>query len=183
MAFPWEANLKVSAGSSKVSKKASLSKILDEFDKEGYYTVKGQLYKGPGSEKRNDRGRIKDDNVLFEKKDVNMKITLWKRQIDEVDSGSFYKLSHVKISDNNGVHLTTSPSTAITPLTPGKINVIPKNYAIPDDFEDLVVTKISKISVPKLFSSCGVCKKKVLDSNIRKRAFTCTNCNERLTCY
>ena len=35
--------MKVSAGSSKVSKKASLSKILDEFDKEGYYTLKRVL--------------------------------------------------------------------------------------------------------------------------------------------
>ena len=126
--FKWNEKLKLeeSEKEAKNSKEGKISVILSEGDKDTYYTVKGQLYKGDWNEKVTDQRRIKEDNVLFEKKDQHIKITLWNEQIDKVVTGNFYEITHVKLSNYNGDHLTTSPLSIITELSPGK----KKSYSI-----------------------------------------------------
>ena len=177
--FSWDEKLKfsdeTSGGSSTISKEATITEILSEYDLSKYYTVTGKLHKGKGAEKRNQTNRIKEDNVIFQEKE-NIRLTIWNDLIDEVEDGKCYSFSHIKLSDFNNDHLTTSFYTIVTPSDSNENILVPDQFEITDDLSSVTVQGVSKVGRPDAFLACGVCKKKVVESNIRSKAYTCFNC-------
>ena len=159
----------------KVSNDATIQSILSEDDGSKFYTVSGKLYKGNAAEKRVQGKRVKEDNVIFQQ-NANIKLTLWTNFIDEVEDGLFYTFSHLKLNEFNGRHLATSYWTTITAAEPDESIIVPENFAINEDIDSIQVEAFGIVSKPDTFSGCGTCKDKIVESNIRPKAYTCNTC-------
>ena len=175
--FDWneKLDLKGSSSSDKVSTVATIAEILSDTNFQKFYTVVGKLHKGDNAEKRNQNNRIKEDNVIFQK-DETIKITLWNSLIDQVETGNCYSFSHVRLNDFDGLHLSTSFWSKITLCDADENILIPEEFAITDELDSIIVKSIGKVGIPDVFNKCGTCKEKVMESNIRKKAYTCTKC-------
>ena len=97
--------------------------------------------------------------------------------IDAVNDGVCYTFTHVKLSDFNGLHLTTTHWTTITTTDNDENIIVPEDFSIDDDLESIEVEGIGKVGTPDTFSACGKCKEKIVESNIRPKAFTCNRCD------
>lgn len=182
--FKLNENLKVEGGASSSSMKdsvvADINDILANKDPGKYYTVLGKVHKGPGSEKCWNGKRLKDDNMVFDKK-KSIRLTLWNNGIDQVDNGSCYEISHLRFKEFDGIpQLTCSPHTIITAVKDEGFYSIPENFVISEELETIVVEKFGKIGKPNQYAACGACGRKVVDSDIRKRAYSCATCDGSL---
>ena len=83
---PFQYNSNVTSNTSKPSITKDIATILEEDNKDNYYTVNGHVQIGTGPIKINDHGqRIKEDNAIIDSSNESVPLTLWNNLWKELD--------------------------------------------------------------------------------------------------
>ena len=143
-----------------------------------YYTISGKLELGSNATKQVNGTHMKDDNLIFDKTE-NIRISLWEPLLSEVVAKQMYEISHLKLRNRGGVnYLTTSPKSTIK-IMPDDPNIkIPEDITFDSFLASLKVSEVQDVGLKHKYSCCNVCNKKVHDSEIRVKSFTCNSCRK-----
>ena len=174
-------SLKLKGVDGKTSIPTTVHKLLNSADVEDstYYTLAGKVIIGRGAIKVRDNGmRVKADNYLFDETG-NIMLTMWRDMWEAVSSGSTVEINYLKTRTyNNKKHVTTSPYTGIKLLSANENVVVPADFTAEEDTARVIfVNEIESVGVVNAFSKCTACDRKVKESDVREKSFTCTTCH------
>ena len=169
-----------SSNSQPLSEKANVKDLLD-LDPKKYFTVQGKLHIGkrPVQMKGNNR-TLKDDITLFYSTG-KVPLTMWNKLWERCATNTLLELTHLKISEYGGKHLTTTHLTKIKAVKDddctNAIN-IPEGYCFDDGDSSVCVKQVEDVGLVNIFSNCMRCGCKVKEGDIRSLAFTCSVCKK-----